>query len=1655
MTLLHQAFEREARLVPDRVAVVAGSHSVTYGELYERSGRVAERLRLEGLRGGEIVAICAARSPSLVAGLLGILRAGCAYLPLDPENPPGRLASAVADAVPSAVLLDGEGERLVSPGDIPTMSLDWEALAEGSSIRGDVRESDLAYVMYTSGSTGLPKGVMCTHPGIVNRLEWMQDRFCIGPGDRVLHKTSIGFDVSLWELFLPLSVGAQLVLAPPGAHRHPELLGEAIRRHRVTILHFVPSMLRGFIKAGELESASTLRAVVCSGEALSPQLRDEFFARNGTAGLHNLYGPTEASVDVTHHHCRRDGRTPVVPIGRPITGVQIRVVDGALQDVSAGSTGEILIGGVAVARGYLGRPDLTAERFPQDPENPAGRLYRTGDLGRWLPSGELEYLGRNDDQVKVRGVRIELGEVEAVLSSHDRVLDCAVVAEVDGDSTRIAAFVDGGPDDGELRAFLRAHLPEQAVPGLIRRVRSVPRLASGKVDRSALAEELKHDTAPPNVAPQAESRAERLLAAVWTEVLGIPNVCGEDNFFNLGGDSLRSIEVVARARAAGLALSTEDVFRHQTLRAIAGAAEAIRGGANDIPQGRSIQPFALCGVSDRTLLPAGIEDAFPLNSLLSGLVAESESNPDYLVYTTTMTLRGEYEPRALLSALKKVVRRHPVLRSSIDAVRYGEPLQLVHSDVPVSVDEIDMSGVSERLWADIFPEWLERERRKRFTWATPPLFRLTVHQREGGCFQLTLSEPYLDGWSATMMLTELLSSYRAALREEPVALPAPPAATMADQMLAEQAAVGSLEHRRAWEERLAGATPTLLPRHGKSRTGGPSHSRIDVPLTQDVSDGLRAAAHSLGVPLKSVLLAAHVHATAALTGQDEVLCGLMVNGRPEVSDGHTAIGMFLNTVPLRVRVGPGSWNDLVLAAHAAEADALPWRLYPYGQILRERGGRPLFESIFNFTDFRPYREFANGSDLQLVEVSGSDQTYIPLTAQASVGLDGKRVRLALEINPDGFTAFQIAQIADLYSGALEAIAGRSDASYLAESLIGPRERRRRARWASPYVGEQPPRRIDDLFKARAAATPDALAVFDRHSRRTFAELDEGSATVGRSVLEACREAPLRVGVCMERSPQLVEALLAVLKIGAAYVPLDPSGAPRRAAHIIDDAGLDIVLVDSAGQTMLEAADTGAHLLRPDRAGAPGPCPEAPTASPKDPAHIIYTSGSTGTPKGVVTSHATVVNRLRFMWQAYPYSRGEIGCLRGSIAFVDSVAELFGGLLCGTPTFLLEDGIRDPRDIAAAVAAAGVTRLTMVPSLLRQLLEGLDREEQQLLSGVTQWTLSGEPLSAALVDELQTIAPTARVLNLYGSTEVAGDVTAFVCQPGNADVMVPAGRPIAGATIHVVDRFGREVPLGATGEVAIGGEPLAIGYLNDPELTAERFRRSLAAIGGRLFHTGDAGRRRPDGTLELLGRMDRQIKVNGVRIEPSEVEAALLAHSEVRAAAVVSSSVQAGVALPPMIAFVETAAPPDLLRAHLLERLPTSMVPGVFVPTEALPRTDTGKIDYPALDELTPAVLAVGSGVACGGPETSTQEMLVDLWERDLHIDGVGLDDDFFELGGHSLVAARLIARIRRETGTALTLRDIFDNPTVRQLAVRIEDAQGHHDRASLAYAAAR
>jgi amino acid adenylation domain-containing protein len=1657
---LHRLFEAAAERDPQAVAVVDGDRSLRYGELEERANRLAHHLRRLGV-GREIrVALFFERSAEIVVGLLAVLKAGGAYVPLDPTYPRERLAFVLADTAAPVILTQEAlvGHLPASPGAcIVRLDADAEALdresPERPAVEGAVDQA--AYVIYTSGSTGNPKGVVIPHANVVRLFTATEAWFNFGPQDVWTLFHSYAFDFSVWEIWGALLYGGRLVVVPYFVSRSPGAFHELLHGEGVTVLNQTPSAFRQLIRVeeeGERPPLS-LRCVIFGGEALEPYHLRPWVDRHGdrTPELVNMYGITETTVHVTYRPIRRaDLGGPGSPIGGPIPDLELHVLDRWLRLLAFGVPGELFVGGAGLARGYLNRPELTADRFLPDPlSGQAGaRLYRTGDLVRRLASGEIEYLGRIDSQIKLRGFRIELGEIEAALAANPAVRETVVLLrrEVAGEARLVAYVVPrpgATPTAGGLRSFLLDKLPEHALPAAFVLLGELPLTPNGKLDRRAL-------PAPDIARPELDegyaapgSPVERALAEIWEEILDLERVGVRDNFFALGGDSIRSIRLIALARERGIELSLPQLFQHPTIAAL-GEEIGEAGGKESVEAGGT-QPFHGLDAADLARLPAGLEDAYPLTRLQAGMLYHMQLLPEAPVYhnVNSFLLRSPFALGKLQEAVDRVVARHPVLRTSFDLASFSEPLQLVHATAALPLTWEDLRQLDQGEQEQQVDAYLARETVRHFAFSVAPQLRLHVHLRRDDLFQLTLTENHaiLDGWSLHSTLNEVFSLYNALLQGEDPA-PEPLLRPFREFVWMEREVLASEEARSYWERQLADAALSDLPRwplllHHRS---GPRVAALSPTIRAELSDGLKRLAATLGVPIKCVLLTAHLKVLSLWTGTTDLVTGMASHSRLEGIDGESTRGLFLNMLPLRIELADGSWSDLVRHVFAAEQEMLPFRRFPMAELQKRHGQRPLFETAFNFVHFHVVEGILRSGDVEVLGFKKSEETNIPLSVGFS--LNPLTQRLGMEVAYDTTTIpdAQATAILGTYLRILAAMVAAPQARHDAASLLSAPERHLLLTESNDTAsGLTHDRSIPELFATQVAADPDAVAVLAEDRRLTRRELDAASNRLARHLRALGVGLGDLVGVCVDRSPDLVAALLAILKAGAGYVPLEPDFPRERLALMARDTGLRVVVTE---RRLAASLPTGLRILELDgerqaiaRQSA-APLAELPPAQAV--AYVMYTSGSTGWPKGVAVSHRAVSRLVR------PDSFAALGPEQtllqlAPVAFDASTFEIWGSLLRGGRLAVFPPHQPSVEELGRFLRRHGVSTLWLTAGLFHVMTDqGLEH-----LRGLPQLLAGGDVLSVPHVQRFLEGSLGSRLINGYGPTEC----TTFSCchtvtDPRALGASVPIGRPIADTEVYIIGPGMQPAPLGAPGELWIGGAGLAQGYWRQPALTAEKFvpHPFAGRRGERLYRSGDRARWLPGRRIEFLGRIDQQVKIRGFRVEPGEIESLLAEHPGVeRAAVVVRRADDDQPSLAAYLVWRHGAAGIDDLKAFLRSRLPEHMVPAFFVDLPELPLNANGKVDRRALPEPR---LSAAAATAAAAPQTPTQEILAGLWCAILGVPHAAADDDFFALGGHSLSAMQLISRVRHAFGVELELATLFEAPTLAALAEEIDEAVG-------------
>jgi len=1634
--LLHERIDWWAAAMPDVPAVLCGDERLTFAELSRKAKHLARHLRAQGVGPDTRVALRMERSPELIVGLLATLEAGGAFVVLDPAQPEARLEQVLRDAKPTVVLTRED----VSPSRRDGISF-------SPGFQPGVGGEGPAYVIYTSGSTGTPKGVVIRHSAVINLLAALEATVYRGaaPGLRVSVNAPLYFDGAVKQV-IQLAQGRTLCLVPDEVRADADALGRFLAEQRVDVFDCTPAQLKALLDAGWGQDGLPVPGrVLVGGEAVDQALWDRL-RHLGGIDVFNVYGPSECTVDTTVRKIALDAPRPV--LGRPLANVRTYVLTPALLPQPTGHPGELCVGGAGLARGYLGRPDLTAERFIPDPfSGDAGaRLYRTGDLARWLPQGELEFLGRTDHQVKVRGFRIELGEIEVVLLRHPAVRDAVALAR----EGRLVAYVvlqrtdptDPSDANPALAAWLRERLPQYMLPSAFVLLDALPLSPNGKVDRRALPEpERVRGDEGTWVAPS--DPVEELLAGIWSEVLKVDRVGARDSFFALGGHSLLATQVISRIRGVlGVDLPLRELFEAPTLADLARAVRAARE-RESLPA----PPLASVPREDRGA-------AFPLSFSQQRLWFLDQIEPGNAAYNMPMPvrLRGELSVDRLERIFQEVVRRHEALRTTFTAVD-GQPVQVIHPELRPELRTLDLADQVDAEEQAL--RTIQEDAWRPFDLRTGPLLRLTLVRlaERDHVLLLTLHHIVSDGWSMGVLLREIGALYEAFAQGRPSPLPElplqyPDFAVWQREWL--QGAV--LDQQLAfWRERLADAPavlemPTDRPRPAVQTFHGATAARL---LTPAAAAAVRELCRQEGVTPFMALLAAWAVLLGRHAGQDDVVVGTPVaaRNRREIED---LIGFFVNSVALRVDLDGGigsTFRDLLARVRRLCLDAFTHQDLPFERIVeevvaeRDLSRAPLFQVMLVLNAARPPLAVP-GLTFEPVAVE-SLLAKLDLTLTVQEHADG--FAGALEHNTDLFDGATAERLLARFEALLASAAQDPGQTLSALPLLLPEEQRQALHDWNGTAADRPAACLHELIAAQADRTPDAKAVTFLDQSLTYADLLRRTRRIAQHLQALGIRPEDRVGVFLERSLDLLPSLLGTLTAGAAYLPLDPALPAERLATLIDSAGATVVLTqeDLAARLpmhvrmVIPPLPGGSECVWERGSGSEGGPGEAGLA------YVLYTSGSTGTPKGVMIPHGSLVAYLAWCVDAYGLAPGRRSLVHSSIGFDLTVTALFAPLLAGGEVRLLpeSDGIDG---LAAAVAEQDVHLLKLTPAHLEVLGRLLGPDAARRVSTLV---VGGETLYAEALDLWRTGAPGTRVVNEYGPTETTVGCSVLALPAGE----IPSGRiaighPIANTRLYVIDQDLQLLPPGARGELLIGGDGLARGYLGRPDLTAERFVPDpFGGPGERLYRTGDLAFRRPDGAFDFLGRFDHQVKIRGYRIELGEIEAVLLRHPAVHDAVALVRDGR-------LVAYVvlDRTDSKTALAAWLRERLPEYMLPAAFVLLDALPLTPNGKVDRKAL----PAPEHARGAAAFVSPRDPLELALAHIWAEVLGLPAVGVRDDFFALGGHSLLAVQLTARLRSHLGHDIPLVTLLRHPTVERLAQALREGGGPTRRSALVELAA-
>ncbi|MDR6162708.1 non-ribosomal peptide synthetase [Pseudomonas fluorescens] len=1637
--LIHRRFVSRVADQPDAVVATYQGRTLSYAELNRQANGLAHHLIGLGVRPDDRVAIVARRSLETLVGLLAILKAGAAYVPIDPAHPPERLSYLLSDSAPVALLSQSDLRERLPATALPVIELDRREWSLDNMVDPDVpglTTSNLAYVIYTSGSTGLPKGVMVEHRTLGNLVDWHCAAFGLGIGQHTSSLAGFGFDAMAWEVWPALCAGATLHLPPASeGNEDIDVLLDWWRGQPLDV-SFLPTPIAEYAFSKQLDHP-TLRTLLIGGDRLRQFNRAQAFA------VVNNYGPTEATVVATSGLIMPG---QALHIGKPVSNATAYLLDEQQRPVPIGIIGELYVGGAGVARGYLNRPDLTAERFLDDPFSvqPEARMYRTGDLARWRPDGNLEYIGRNDDQVKVRGVRVEPGEIEAALASHDAVQEAVVLVR---NGQLLAWFTEHEALDVlQLHAHLTSRLPAAMLPAAYIRLATLPLTANGKLDRQAL----------PAPGPEAlirreyeapQGEVEIALAQIWAEVLQVERVGRHDHFFELGGHSLLAVGLIERMRQIGMSSDVRVLFSQPTLAALAaaeGSGREVEVPANRIPADCTrIRPELLPLVQldqamiDRIVatVPGGaanVQDIYPLAPLQEGILYHhiTAAQGDPYLLQSLLAFDSLERVEAFATALRQVIARHDILRTAVVWEGLTSPVQVVWREAILPVQEVEL----EPAHGAIIDQLHERfdARRFRLNVSQAPLLRLMyardpAHNRVVGI--LLFHHLAMDHIALEAMREEIHASLSG--HPETLAPPVPYRNYVAQTRLG----VSEQEHEAFFRQMLGDIDEPTLPFALQNVQGdGSNIEEAEQALASDLYQRMQQQARLAGVSVASLIHLAWAQVLAATSAQRSVVFGTVLMGRMQGGVGaDRALGVFINTLPLRVDVGEGA-RAAVQSTHARLTALLAHEHASLALAQRCSGvaaPAPLFSALLNYRHSDDAEQKTSRQTWQGIEtLANEERTNYPFTL--SVDDLGTGLRLTTRTLSNIGAQRICAYVQTALIGLVEALENTPQRRLNRLPLL-PQEELQRLLiefndTAVDCPMEQP---LQALFEQQVQRKPDGIAVQFAEQRLTYRELNEQANRLAHHLRGVGVKPDSRVAICVERGPELVIGLLGILKAGGAYVPLDPDYPLQRLNYMLQDSAPVALLVHGATRDLL--GETSVPLIDLDLGAwhdQPHDNPQVPGLGAANLAYMIYTSGSTGTPKGVMIEHRSACNMVHWGSQLAPPSEHGSLLQKAPYSFDSSVWEIFWPLCSGMRLVLARaDGNRDSAYVAQVIREQNISVVKFVPALLQQFIEQDDVSQCTSLTDVLN---GGGELTVALARQVRERLPWVRLHNVYGPTEATVDSSGWTLEPGETvpQIQVPIGKALSNTRLYVLDAGDQPVPLGVSGHLHIGGVGVARGYWGLPQLQAERFIDSPFVTGDRLYRTGDLVRYSADGNLEFLGRNDFQVKLRGVRLELGEIEARLLEHPDIREAVVLVRDER-------LVAYysvrAERAAPTlEALRNHVLARLPEFMVPGAYVMLAALPLTPNDKIDRKALPE--PGAEALLSR-PYAPPEGDVETALAQIWAQVLKVEQVGRGDNFFELGGHSLLAVSLVARMRL-AGLHVDARTLFSQPTLAALAAQ-------------------
>jgi amino acid adenylation domain-containing protein len=1650
---IYQKFEQKVEKNPNAIAIVYENEQLTYQQLNQRANQLAHYLQRMGIAPEDLVAIYLERSLEMSIGLLGVLKAGGAYVPLDCNLPPERLTYMLRDTQAKVILTQ---QQLVnnlsqSTATISCLDTDWHIIQKESdrNLEHIAKPENLAYVIYTSGSTGMPKGVAIEHRQILNYLNSISEKLNLANSANFAMVSTFAADLGNTVLFPALSTGGCLHLISKDRVTNADALGKYFQQHPIDYLKIAPSHLLALLASEQPELILPRQKLILGGEALSWSLVEKIQQLTPSCRILNHYGPTETTVGVLTYEVegKHSSLPQTVPIGRPLANTQIYILDDRLEPVPIGVQGEIYIGGEQVARGYLNQPQLTAQKFIANRFDKS-KLYKTGDLARYLPDGNIEFLGRIDRQVKIRGFRIELPEIETVLEQHHAIKQAIAILRKDmaGDERLVSYLVidpslqTPTPNSTDLHNFLKAKLPEQAIPSAFVFLKNLPLTANGKIDREKLPapEQIRPELSETFVPPR--DRTEEIIAGIWAEILAVEQVGIHDDFFELGGHSLLATQVVSRiSKNLQVEISLRQFFDAPTIAdlALAIAQTSTKNALTQIQRQSRDSHFPLSFAQQRLWF-----------------LAQLEPNNPFYNQPSALRLTGRLQIAILKQSLQEIIGRHETLRTNFILVD-GQPVQLINKVIDLTMPVVNLEALAPSTQEQEIENLAIQEAQRTFNLEQDLLLRVTLLRLslEEHIVLFTTHHIVSDGWSTGILVQEIATLYEAFASGNSSPLPELPIqyadfAVWQRQWLTADVLEGQLNY---WQKQLSNSLPLNLPTD-RPRPIIPTYqgNTQTFVLSESLTKALKTLSQQEGVTLFMTLLAAFKVLLYRYSHQDDLVVGTPIANRNR-AEIERLIGFFVNTLVLRTNLsGNPSFRELLQRVREGTLEAYTHQDLPFEQLVetlqieRHLNRNPLFDVMFALQNAPEEKLELPG--LTLSSLSEESQTAIfDLTLsinETEQGLEG-----SMEYSTDLFDTATIERMLGHFQVILEAIAAAPEQRLSDLPLLTPTEQQQLLiEWNHTQTDYPKNLCIHHLFEAQVEKTPDAVAVVFEDQQLTYRELNNRANQLAHYLQQLGVKAEVKVSIYLERSLEMSVAILGVLKAGGTYIPIDPNYPRERVAIILEDAQVKLILSQSHLEIELSSSqskwinlDRSSHLITQQSTKH---CLNA--IDSQNLAYVIYTSGSTGKPKGVAVSHTALVNYTLEIAKQFQIEATDRMLQFASVGFDVVIEELFPTWIRGATVVLSSNtDVLSYREFQQLIEKEQLTVFELPTAYWHQWV--LDRFETQgdIPSCVRLVIVGGERISSERLKQWQKFS--TPLVHVYGLTETTVTSTLYPL-PSNTETLkvkeLPIGKAIANTQIYLLDSKLQPVPVGVPGELYIGGIGLARGYLNRAEMTAQRFvpHPFSQQPGARLYRTGDLARYLPDGNIEYIDRIDYQVKLRGFRIELGEIESVLLQLPEIRDCVVIDREDTPGQKR--LVAYLVTESQQlaiAQLQTFLKQQLPNYMIPSAFVQLEAFPLTPNGKVNRRALPIPDPTQFELEETFVA--PRSPLEEAIAEIWCQVLNIERVGIHNNFFDLGGHSLIATQVVSRLRDTFQVELPVRSIFESPTIAELAVAVVQNQ--------------